>query len=138
MTYISLPLVALDAAGLRVPERITSTVEVDLTSSLRVTSDYKKPKVKTMQIRPYVNHGWLTGDDRDAGAVLGDQTAGVPTRRQNEDSRGVLLRGGSDGGERDGLDGLGRARGGVPQLVVERRVADGGLGEETGLGHHEN
>jgi hypothetical protein len=38
-TYISLPLVALDSPGLLVPEWVTTTVQMDLSRSLCITSD---------------------------------------------------------------------------------------------------
>ena len=38
-TYIRLPLVSLNASRLRVPERIATTVQVDLTSSLLVAGN---------------------------------------------------------------------------------------------------
>lgn len=85
-----------------------------------------------------LNQKDCTGDDGNAGTVLGDQTSGVTTRREDKDGSGVLLSGSGDGSERDGLDGLGRAGGDAPQLVVQRGVADRGLGEETGLSHHED
>lgn len=38
-SYISLPLVALNPAGLRVPEWVATAVEVDLAGGLRVAGD---------------------------------------------------------------------------------------------------
>lgn len=38
-THVRLPLVSLNTPGLGIPERIAATVEVNLASSLFVTSD---------------------------------------------------------------------------------------------------
>lgn len=46
-THISLPLVGLDATGLRIPEWIASTVEVNLARRLLVSGDYKNALEKT-------------------------------------------------------------------------------------------
>jgi hypothetical protein len=77
-----------------------------------------------------------TGDDGALGLVLGDEAGGVSGSRHDEDGTGVLLDSSGDGGHGNGLGGRGRADGHSTELVKEGRVADGGLGEEAGLGHH--
>lgn len=49
--YISLPLVTLDTTGLRVPEWVTSTVQVDLASSLFATSNCNQSVISLIVFR---------------------------------------------------------------------------------------
>jgi len=79
-----------------------------------------------------------TADDGCQRPVLGDQTGCVATGGKNHDSTGLLLRCSSDCGNGYGLGGIGRTRLNGFQLVVQGWVTDGGLGNETSLGHHEN
>lgn len=56
--------------------------------------------------------------------------------RQNDDGTSILFKGRSNTGQRQSLRSLGRSRGELPQLIELGRVANGGFGEECGLGHH--
>lgn len=80
----------------------------------------------------------LTGDDGHVGPVLGNQPGRVATRGEYNNRARVLLAGGSDSGDGDRLRSLGRCIGGVAELIVQRRIADSGLGEQAGLSHHED
>ena len=79
-----------------------------------------------------------TSDDRDRRPVLRDKASSVAARGEDEDGRRVLLSSGGDSGNGDGLDGVGGARGGGAELVVQRRVADRRLRKQAGLRHHED
>ncbi len=57
---------------------------------------------------------------------------------ENDNRASILLAGSGDSSKGDGLTSLGRRDGHVPQVVEQRRIADGGLGKECGLGHHGN
>lgn len=59
-----------------------------------------------------------------------------PPGRQDDNSAGVLFERSSHTGQRQRLGRLGRSRRQLPELVKLGRVADGGFGEESGLGHH--
>ena len=86
--YIGLPLVALDAAGLWVPERINSPVEVSLPRGLLVARDYRTGESIA---NPRIDAERLTSNDGNRRTVLGDKSCGVSTCRQNDDRAGVLL-----------------------------------------------
>ena len=86
-----------------------------------------------MTARPTQQH---TTDDRALGSVLRAESGGGSAGRQDDDGTSILLDRGRDSGQSQGLGGVGRSGGQLSQLVEERRVADGRLGEERGLGHH--
>jgi len=77
-----------------------------------------------------------TTDDRALRSVFRTETGGSSTSGQNNDGTGILLDRSRNGSESQGLGGVGRSRSQLPHLVEERRVTDGRLGEESGLGHH--
>lgn len=77
-----------------------------------------------------------TTDDGALRSVLGTETSGSSAGGQDDDGTSVLLNGSRNSGESQSLGGVGGSRSQLPQLVEERRVTDGRLGEESGLGHH--
>lgn len=57
---------------------------------------------------------------------------------QDENGTGVEFQTGADSGHGDGLDGGGRTRSKVTQLVEDVEMRDGNLGQQAGLMHHTN
>lgn len=78
-TYISLPLMNLDSSGLRIPERINATMQVNLTRSLLVSRNCSHP-IRTISYILLSNHGHTT-DNRHIRTVLGQEPGSVATRR---------------------------------------------------------
>lgn len=105
---VNLPSLVRSRFRSLVEHGVTSTVQVDLSGSLFVTSD------------------------RDDGArrlEFRDESGGVSGSRHDDDRSGVLFDRGGNGSHGDGLGGGGRADGHRSEFVEEGRVADGGFGE---------
>lgn len=112
---VDLPSLVRSRLGGLVEHGVAASVQVDLARGLLVAGD---------------------GDDGARGLELGDEAGSVSRGRHDDDGTGVLLDRGSDGGHGNGLGSGGGADRHRAELVEEGRVADGGFGEEAGLGHH--
>ena len=106
-----------DASRLGVPEGIASTVEMDLARCLLVAGN---------------------SDNWNGGAVFGDETGGVSRGGEDEDTLRTLLSGGGDSSDGNRLGSHSGTDLNGSQVVEERGIADGGLGEQTSLSHHED
>lgn len=109
---VGLPLGSVDASGLGVVEGVASSVEVDLSRGLLVSGD---------------------GEDGHLGSVLGDESGGVSGGGEDEDGSSVLLHGGGDGSDGEGLGGLSGSGGEVPEVGEEGL---GGMEERRGEGQY--
>lgn len=127
---VDLPLARGNTSRLGVVDGVDTSREMELSGGLLITSHC------VSAFTPCTSKAQLTADDRARRSVLGDETSGDTTGREDNDGSSVLLDSSRDCCHGEGLGGLGRSRSEGTELLKERLVSSGGLGEEGSLGHH--
>ena len=134
VTNIGLPLMIHNTSGFRIPERITSSVQMDLAGGLQMSSDWKQRIKNNPQVKSQVH----TSDDGNSRAILRDQTGSIAACRKHKHSTRILLGSRSNSRDGDGLCRFGRMRLKRLELVIQGGIANSRLRKKTSLGHHEN